>query len=142
MTPFDEQIAELERLAGKLGRPKKVLLVDDDDVFRESVKLALESRGKIVREAADAIMAIQIVSREQIDLVITDLRMAGVDGAELIRRLREHFPNGPKTMLLTGYINDERLSVLVNDPGCATTILAKPINFQTLEQYVDLLTRE
>jgi len=141
MTPFQESYDELKRLADKLGRPRRILLVDDDDVFRVSVKVLLERSGRYVAEGKSGKEAIELLCEDDFDLIITDFRMQDGDGIALVRYVRERDLTRPSVMLLSGYINDPRLCELTEIPGAMTAIVAKPINAQTLEQYVELLTR-
>jgi two-component system response regulator FlrC len=65
-----------------------VLVVDDDAAFRELVVEILASESYRILEAADAEGALKRAAHEQVDLVLTDERMPGLDGLELARRLR------------------------------------------------------
>jgi FixJ family two-component response regulator len=67
----------------------RVLLVDDEDVLCETMRLCLESEGFIVRAAASADDALVKLSAEEFHVVVLDILMPGANGAELIRRIRE-----------------------------------------------------
>ena len=71
---------------------KKILIIDDDEVFREMTKQMLERAGYSVAEAIDGFDGGKVVSNMSPDLVITDLLMPNMDGIEMIRFLREHNP--------------------------------------------------
>jgi len=66
----------------------RLLLIDDDEDIRLAFGQILESDGHEVRDAADAEAALEILASEQFDLVITDLLLPGMDGAELCRMMR------------------------------------------------------
>lgn len=68
--------------------PVKILLVDDDEAFRAVTAVALESAGYAVSVAADGHAALDAMGRERPDVVISDLCMPGMDGRELLRRVR------------------------------------------------------
>lgn len=68
---------------------KVILLVDDDDAFRGSVKDILELEGYKIIEAVDGQVALPLIENHSIDLVITDLLMPGIDGVELISKIKE-----------------------------------------------------
>src|SRR3954471_24037612 len=65
-----------------------VLLVDDDDGIRTSLRMALEDHGYQVREAADAETALERVKEQSPDVVVLDLMLPGMDGFECCRQLR------------------------------------------------------
>lgn len=66
-----------------------VLVVDDEDDIRLLTKLILEGRGNQVVEAATAEEGLASLDNEQVDWVLLDLRLPGIDGWEFLRRLRE-----------------------------------------------------
>lgn len=68
-----------------------VLIVDDDDGIRSSLRLALEDNGYRVLESPDGESALRIVERDAPDIVLLDLMLPGIDGYECCRRIRrEH----------------------------------------------------
>jgi DNA-binding NtrC family response regulator len=80
----------------------KVLVVDDEPDMAESVELVLRGAGHeaIVETQSEAALA--VVERERPDVVITDLRMPGLDGLGLLTRIKEAHPEVP-VIVLTGY---------------------------------------
>lgn len=66
-----------------------VLVVDDSGTIRKFVAFALRARGLRVLQARDGLEALETLAHEQVDLVITDLNMPGLDGFGLVRALRE-----------------------------------------------------
>lgn len=79
-----------------------LLLVDDDDVFRERLARAMRSRGYEVREARDYDEAIASARAESPELAVLDLRMQGRSGLELLRDLKE-IDATTRVVMLTGY---------------------------------------
>ena len=65
-----------------------VLIVDDDDRIRASLRLALEDNGYRVMESADAEAALEMIARDVPDIVLLDLMLPGIDGFECCRRIR------------------------------------------------------
>ncbi|MGH7341019.1 MAG: sigma-54-dependent transcriptional regulator [Candidatus Rokuibacteriota bacterium] len=86
------------RRGGAEGRAL-VLVVDDEPNIRKVLGALLEQAGYEVALAASALEALELVRAHDPDLVITDLRMPGVDGLDLLRRLREDFPEIPVVLL-------------------------------------------
>jgi excisionase family DNA binding protein len=75
-----------------------VLVVDDDERLRESIRIALEQAGYGVLEAEDAGAAIVAIDRNVPDLVLLDVVMPGLDGWQLLRRLEERHGSVPLVM--------------------------------------------
>lgn len=71
---------------------RRVLLVDDNVSVRESLSLLLRMAGFDVVEARDGLEAFATLESTAVDLVITDLQMPGMHGADFIRRVRETLP--------------------------------------------------
>lgn len=67
---------------------RNVLVVDDKDMMRDSVATTLRRAGFEVEMAADGAAAVQAATRQRPDAVVTDMRMPGMTGLELIERLR------------------------------------------------------
>jgi CheY-like chemotaxis protein len=83
---------------------KTVLVVDDDAEMRFMLRLLLERGGYQVNEAGDGIAALHSIKASMPDLVLTDLRMPMMDGAELILRLRsDEATVGMPIILTTAY---------------------------------------
>jgi two-component system, response regulator RegA len=79
-----------------------VLLVDDDEVFRQRLARALAERGLDVRAAADLASALAAARTDPPELAIVDLRMPGGSGLELVQELRKLDP-ATRILVLTGY---------------------------------------
>ena len=69
-------------------RPSRILVVDDDPALREILRDTLEGERYEVSEAADGGEALASVYRERPDLIVADLKMPGIDGLELLKKLR------------------------------------------------------
>jgi len=86
------------RSAGGAARPH-ILVVDDEPNVRKVLGALLEQAGYLTTRAADADEALDLVRAQDPDLVISDLKMPGMDGLELLRRLKEGFPEIPVVLL-------------------------------------------
>jgi len=73
----------------------RILVVDDDEAVRTSVRQALKRFGHMVTEAADGAAALRSLESEAVDLVITDIIMPEMEGIETIRILRRDRPDLP-----------------------------------------------
>ena len=116
-----------------------VLLVDDDRLSRVMLAALLEERGYRVIQAEDGEQALQEYCRESIDLVISDMCMPGISGAELARKIRviEQLSNAATTPLvaLTGMVDDTVTNNLLHD-GFSET-LTKPVLIDSLLHVLD-----
>ena len=82
----------------------RVLVVEDEAYVRESLVAVLRARGFDAEPAASAAEAVAVVAKAPVDLVLSDLRMPGADGLELLRRLQSASPEIP-VIILTGHGN-------------------------------------
>jgi CheY-like chemotaxis protein len=69
--------------------PVRILVVEDNDALRENLAEALVLEGYDVRVAANGLEALQRLEQEAVAAVLLDLVMPGMDGRELLRRLRD-----------------------------------------------------
>ena len=79
-----------------------ILIVDDEEGLREGLSKLLESEGYAALSAESGEQALEILQQSHIDLVLTDMRMPGMDGIELLKKTRERHPN-VGVIILTGY---------------------------------------
>jgi two-component system, NtrC family, response regulator HydG len=80
----------------------KVLVVDDQKNMRATTAIVLRQAGHVVEEAADGAAAIQRVQQEAFDVVLTDLRMTGVDGMDVLRGVQRSAPE-TQVIVMTAY---------------------------------------
>jgi DNA-binding NtrC family response regulator len=79
-----------------------VVVVDDDEAIRDSCTQTLERSGYRVATATDSFSALKAIRLQLPDLVILDLKMPGVDGTELLRKITAEHP-GLDVVVITGY---------------------------------------
>jgi len=83
-----------------------ILVVDDEEVVRLLFKATLEELGHRVSGAETALKGLELVKERDFDLVFLDLKMPGMDGAELFRQIKLVKPKLPVT-IITGYPDSE-----------------------------------
>jgi CheY-like chemotaxis protein len=76
-------------LPGWFFMDKRLLLVDDEDDIREILSIYLADLGYAVETAADGVEALDLFRRERPPLVVTDIKMPGIDGIDLLREIKE-----------------------------------------------------
>jgi CheY-like chemotaxis protein/anti-sigma regulatory factor (Ser/Thr protein kinase) len=87
---------------------QRILVVDDDRTTRHLIGLQLRKAGYAAEQAGDGRSALERVRRERFDLVLLDVWMPGMDGLELLGRLREE-PSHPKVVMMTADDTSETL---------------------------------
>ena len=70
-----------------------ILLIDDDDQFRNMLRQLIERKGHDVKEASGGKEGIELYRKNPTDLIITDLIMPGKDGIETIQEFKKDFPD-------------------------------------------------
>jgi len=68
---------------------KTILVIEDDEVARELMRMALERRGYKIVVAEDGIQGYEEAVRMRPDLIVTDIKMPAADGVHLVRRVRD-----------------------------------------------------
>ena len=106
----------------------RVLVVDDDPQIRRAVQTSLRARGYEVRSAGSGEAALDELATEAIDLVILDLSLPGIDGHEVIRRVRA-FSEVPVLILSVRESQDDKIAAL--DAG-ADDYVTKPFSIGEL----------
>ncbi|HTN97692.1 MAG TPA: sigma-54 dependent transcriptional regulator [Nordella sp.] len=110
-------------------KPALVLLVDDEEELRRSTAQSLDLAGFSVRDFAGAEAALDFITQGFNGVLITDIRMPGMDGMTLMTRVRDIDPDIP-VILATGH-GDVQLAVKAMREG-AYDFIEKPFNAQAL----------
>lgn len=95
------------------ARPARVVLVEDNDIFRETLELLLELRTEVtvVGSAANGQEAVELCARLAPDVVLVDYRMPGMNGAETTRAVLSATP-GTSVICLTASVAAEEIEEL------------------------------
>jgi len=125
---------------GRAVSKGRVLVVDDEPANVTLMAARLRAFGYEVHEAASGEEALRLLRQWPMDLVLSDVRMPGIDGCELVRRIRADASlGGPPVVLVTGYDGpEERAQGL--DAG-ADDFLTKPIQLPELQLRVHAQVR-
>jgi DNA-binding NarL/FixJ family response regulator len=119
--------------------PVRIVLVDDHEMVRQGLKSMLapfRGRIRVVGEAADAEDAIRVVEALDPDVVLCDLRLQGVSGLDLCRRLLERDPN--RRVVLLSVYDDEQYVFQALRAG-ASGYLLKKISGEELVRHLELV---
>ncbi len=126
----------LEFLAAKTlcsKAQKSILVVDDEEIARSNMQHVLSKDGYSCRCAANGIEALRVLAEEEIDLVITDLKMDRMDGLQLLQQINRLSPEIP-VIMVTGFATVSS-AVEALKKGAAH-YLGKPVNLDELRKTV------
>ncbi len=108
-----------------------ILIVDDNQDLAENLAEILDDRGYRVQVALDGSQALAWLATETFSLVISDLRMPGLDGVQVLERIRVHWPSLP-VILMTAYAPDDLLARAADGGSEADAFFAKPLDLDRL----------
>jgi DNA-binding NtrC family response regulator len=120
------------------GEGKRILIVEDDPGLRFTMTDALEGKGFAVTGAGNGAEAIRRLLDESFDVVVTDLRLPGKDGMEVLREARGKIPP-PSVVVMTGYGSVE--SAVAAMKSGAEDYLTKPFPVEALLLLLDKILR-
>ena len=135
-----ERILEFLAVTNLRGRQTgRILLVDDELIARENLSIIFEADGFDVEAVANGLEAVEAMEREPADIVVSDLKMDGMDGMDLLQELRKRWPD-TKVIMITGYAT-VKTAVAAMRQG-ADQYLGKPVNLTKLRAHVDELYKQ
>ncbi len=111
----------------------RILVVEDDDSLRRVTEVQLEQAGYAVATAAEAGQALALLEKSPADLVITDLKMPGLSGIELLRRIKADYPE-IIVIVVTAFGTVE--SAVEAMKAGAYDYITKPVNAEALRLVV------
>ncbi len=111
----------------------RIMIIEDDEEMRSLLKDFFEEEGFETDSVTNGADALKVLSRDPFDLVITDVRMPGLSGLDILPKVRGLKPETP-IIVVTAYGSEEvrRKSL---ERG-ATSFLEKPIHLSTLKRLV------
>lgn len=110
-----------------------ILIVDDEPIVGDRLKPALEKCGYSVETLTDSQAAIERLARQRYDLLITDLKMSGPSGLDVLRFVKEQSP-GTGVIVITGYATAEQATESMREG--AVDFIAKPFRISHLTELV------
>lgn len=107
------------------GSPPTILIVDDEPDIRQAVRLVLEGglRARVL-DASSGEQGLAILAQRQVDLIMTDFKMPGMNGVEFMLEARRIAPSAPM-ILITAF--ERELVEALEGGHTAQTILSKPL---------------
>ena len=123
---MDKQIKEIEDFS--------VMVVDDEDKLRKIIVRNLKLIGYKTFEAENANAALEVMKENEIDFIITDVRMPVADGVFLLEKVMENHPHRPQIVMVTGCAD------ITKDQATrkgALDLLDKPVDLDVIENYIE-----
>ena len=111
--------------------PMSILVIDDDPEIRSSVGMFLQARGHMVYEAADGFVGMKVLRKETVDIVITDVKMPGMDGFEVLREVKRLSPD-TEVIVITAFSEVEHAFRAMRDG--AFDFFTKPFKVEEAER--------
>jgi len=118
---------------------KRILVVDDDDMIRDSFKAILESEGHLVDTAKSGLEALERTEEDAYNLALLDIKLPDIEGTELLVEMHEETPRMMKVMV-TGHATLENAVEALNLG--ADAFIMKPVRPKELLRVVEEKLKE
>ncbi|MBU2536911.1 MAG: response regulator [Proteobacteria bacterium] len=111
----------------------RLLVVDDEPIVGKRLKQVFDKIGFEVETYTDSTSALAAIKNKSFDIVVTDLKMEGIDGIEVLKRVRATNP-GTRVIIITGYASADTAELAQKHGVFA--FLAKPFRLDELKQVI------
>ncbi|MFH1152630.1 MAG: response regulator [Pseudomonadota bacterium] len=112
------------------SNPNRILLVDDEEDIRDVLGISLMDMGYEVITAENGIAALDLFEKQPFPIVLTDIKMPGMDGITLLKNIKRRFPS-TEIIMITGH-GDMDLAI-ESFRSEAVEFITKPVDVRTLE---------
>ena len=117
----------------------RILVIDDEKIVCDRLSMELEREGFEVEAYTESEQALQRIASQHFDLVITDIKMRGPNGIEVMNFVRENHPS-TKVIVITGFATVETAREVLK--GGAVDFIPKPFKMSKLRELVQRLAAE
>lgn len=108
----------------------KIMVIDDEKIVGDMAKLSLEQEGYVVETFLNAEPALKRLQEEKFDVVVTDYKMKGIDGMEVLKTVKTLYP-GTQVIMITAFANlDAAIEALRRD---VHDFFPKPVKIKELK---------
>lgn len=112
-----------------MGNPR-IMIIDDEKIVGDMAKLSLEQEGYMVETFLNGEPALARLSEEKFNVVVTDFKMKGIDGMEILRTIKRLYPD-IKVIMITAFANlDTAIEALRGD---VHDFFPKPVKIKELK---------
>ena len=115
----------------EVAMTKRILTIDDSRTIRDMLHLTLSEAGYEVLQAVDGQHGIEVLGKERVDLVITDINMPKMDGYAVIRHMRDHDEHKATPVLVLTTESEAEKRNIAREAG-ATGWMVKPFDPERL----------
>jgi len=122
-----------------MGEKLEILVVDDEAIVCARLKPALEKDGYAVETFTDSALARKRLDEHKFDIVVTDIKMAEIDGMQLLTFVREKWPN-TRVIIISGFATIDVTREAFQQGVC--DVLAKPFKIRQLKELVARVASE
>lgn len=108
-----------------------ILVVDDEQLLRETIQMHLELEGAVVTQAQNGHEAIELMGKHEFNVVLSDIRMPECSGIDLLKKVRESQKKTPPIVLMSAFtdVSDSKAKELG-----ARGMFLKPTNIKYLKE--------
>jgi DNA-binding NtrC family response regulator len=112
----------------------KIMIIDDEKIVGDMAKMSLEHEGDHVETFLNGENALARLNEDRFDVVVTDLKMKGIDGMEVLKKVKELYP-GTKVIMITAFANlDTAIEALRGD---VHDFFPKPVKIKELKASIE-----
>lgn len=112
----------------------RIMVIDDEKIVVDMTKMALEHDGYVVETFLNGESALARLKEEKFDVIITDFKMKGIDGMEVLRTVKEKYPQ-TKVIMITAFANlDTAIEALRED---VFDFFPKPVRIKELKTSIE-----
>ena len=122
-----------------MERDLRILVLDDEEIVCTRLKPALEKAGYIVETFTDSRKAKEALEQRAFDIVVTDLKMANIDGMELFRLAKEVRPE-TEVIIISGFATVDVTRVAMR--AGVRDVIAKPFRISELKDLINKIAGE
>jgi len=115
------------------GVIRRLLVVDDEPIVGKRLHQVFTKIGFEIETYTDSATALVAIAERPFDIVVTDLKMEGIDGIEVLKRVRRHNP-ATQVIIITGYASPDTAELAQQEGVFA--FLAKPFRLDELKQVI------
>jgi DNA-binding NtrC family response regulator len=115
------------------NKPLRLLVIDDEPIVGKRLQQVFAKMGFDVETYTSALSAMEAMERDPFDIVVTDLKMEGMDGMEVLERVKERNPD-TKVIIITGYAQLDTASEAFRKG--VFDFIAKPFRLDELKRVI------